>query len=396
MSATAVLDAPVTQDEAYNKGIVSAEEGVDLPFTMTELRDAIPKECFEKSLGWSMFYFARDWAVVAMMYYFQPTFFGLGILGKLAWWNIVGFYGWCLFVVGHDCGHGSFSNYGWLNQVLGHICHAPLCVPFNAWRISHRHHHQFHNDVDRDHSWRPSVAANVDKLTGPIKFFRFSPLILLVYPFYLMSPSHDNGFSGCHFWPWNSLFKKEERLGVGISALSVIGWLGVIAAATAKWGFWAVFQGYWIPYMIFVAWLDLVTLMQHTDKNALFFRGPTWNYLRGAMSTIDRTYRHLIDPFNMGYGRLVDHLHHNISDGHVVHHIFFTQIPHYRLIAATNAIKPILGKHYRFDDTHILKAFWTTLQDCWYVDDIKDGVVTYKGKDDFKAWKAQKAVEGLA
>lgn len=45
------------------------------------------------------------------------------------------------------------------------------------------------------------------------------------------------------------------------------------------------------PYLLFVCWLDLVTLMQHTDSNALFFRGNAWSFLRGAMSTVVRTPR---------------------------------------------------------------------------------------------------------
>jgi omega-3 fatty acid desaturase (delta-15 desaturase) len=391
-TGAAVMDPPApaadrpANNNSRSSGVVTPEEAVDLPFTASELYAAIPERCFKKSLFWGLFYCFRDWGIVAALYYFQPAFFGLGLAGKLLWWNITGFYGWCLFVVGHDCGHGTFSNYGWVNQLFGHICHAPLMVPFNGWRISHRHHHQYHNDVDRDHSWRPSVAKNVDRLSTPIKWFRFSPLILLVYPFYLLSPSQENGFSGNHFWPWNPLFKKEERVGIAASALSVVAWAGVIAAATAHFGFWAVFQNYWIPYWIFVAWLDLVTLMQHTDDNVLYFRGKAWNYLRGAMSTVDRTYRHIIDPFNLGYGRVIDHLHHNISDGHVIHHIFFTQIPHYRLMEATEALKPMLGKHYRFDDTPVPSAFMRTLKNCWYVED-EGGVVAYKGKPEFKGWE---------
>ena len=287
-----------------SRGNVSIEEAMDLPFSIKTLREAIPKECFHKSLFWSMFFCLRDWAIVAALYHFRTTFFDQGILGKLVWWNLVGFWGWCLFVIGHDCGHGSFSNYGLFNQFIGHICHMVLCVPFNGWRISHREHHQYHNHIHKDHSWRPFTKTEYMESTMlPTGLARFTPLVLWLYPIYLTMESQECGFSGNHFNPFSPLFAKEERLGGAISSLSVIGWVSFLFY---NFDVSTLVQNYWIPYLIFVAWLDLVTYMQHTDEKALYYRGSSWNYLRGALSTFDRTYRHLIDPFNLGYGRIID------------------------------------------------------------------------------------------
>ena len=38
-----------------------------------------------------------------------------------------------VWVLGHECGHGSFSNNGYLNDSLGYILHSTLLVPYFSW-----------------------------------------------------------------------------------------------------------------------------------------------------------------------------------------------------------------------------------------------------------------------
>ena len=49
------------------------------------------------------------------------------------------------FVVGHDCGHRSFSKNKLVEDIVGTLAFAPLIYPFEPWRIKHNHHHAHTN-----------------------------------------------------------------------------------------------------------------------------------------------------------------------------------------------------------------------------------------------------------
>uniref|UniRef100_A0A914R012 Fatty acid desaturase domain-containing protein n=1 Tax=Panagrolaimus davidi TaxID=227884 RepID=A0A914R012_9BILA len=124
--------------------------------TLDELRNAVPKHCFEKNEFRSCLYLIKDYSQLAFMYLLVPyieQYLGFG--GLFAWWWIMGMFGFALFVVGHDCGHTTFSNYSWFNDICGHIAHAPIFVPFWPWAKSHRQHHQHTSHVEKDkgHPW---------------------------------------------------------------------------------------------------------------------------------------------------------------------------------------------------------------------------------------------------
>lgn len=327
-----------------------AEEIAPLPFNLKDVRDTIPQHCFRISTAVSIGYFVRDIAIIGLLYWLRPYFL-MSFATRFIWWNLVGFFGWALFVVGHDCGHGTFSSSTLINNIFGHLAHTPLLVPFHSWRISHREHHRYHNHVEMDKSWRPLTKKVFDRMNGVQKFFRFSLAGLFMYPGYLFT----NLFDGNHYNPWTSLFPQKERTGVIISVASCLAW---IAYLLLSFDFLLLVDAYFVPWVITCVWLAGVTYLQHTDAAATYYRSPEWTFLKGALSTIDRN-----------YGAVINHFHHNIGDRHVVHHLFFTGIPHYHLVDATEAIKPFLGKHYMYDPTPIWTALMKSMRECLFVAD---------------------------
>ena len=322
----------------------------ELPFTLQDIKAAIPAYCFEPSTFKSLSYFFLDIGIIAGLYalaaylnswLFFPIF-----------WLAQGTMFWALFVVGHDCGHGSFSKHKWLNHLIGHLSHSPILVPFHGWRISHRTHHANTGNIDTDESWYPVSKSAYDAMDWSVKLVRFQAL-LLAYPIYLFMRSHNR--NGSHFLPSSPLFRPSEKWDVITSTICWGLMLAFLVGLGVQFGLLFVVKYYLMPYIVFVMWLDLVTYMHHTVPEIPWYRNDNWYFLKGALSTIDHDYG------------LINNIHHNIGT-HVAHHIFLN-MPHYHLKTATEAIKPILGDYYRVSDQPIWKAFWRSVRTCHYIPD---------------------------
>lgn len=57
--------------------------------------------------------------------------------------------------------------------------------------------------------------------------------------------------------------------------------------------------------------------------------------------------------------------------------MFFTRIPHYHLLDATEALKPVLGHYYKVDETPILTAYIKSKESCHFVAD-EGNVLVYQ------------------
>ncbi len=324
-------------------------------FKLGELKNAIPEDLFQSSTAKSIFYFVFDSFVIVSI--LSIALYLDSWLFYPVYWFLQGTFFWALFVVGHDCGHGSFSKYKWVNNLFGHLAHTPLLVPFHGWRISHRTHHNNTGNLDKDESWYPLSESEYRNLNWISKFLRYK-VFLMVFPLYLFvrSPKKE----GSHFLPNSNLFTPSEKGQVITSTtlwLLMVSFLGFVGF---EFGFLNLLNLYIIPYFIFVVWLSLVTYLHHTDTTVPWYRTANWNYVKGALSTIDRTYG-IFEP-----------IHHNIGT-HVVHHIF-SKIPHYNLLEANVHLKKALGDAHISSNESLWKSFWKGYKYCHFVPDTGNTV----------------------
>jgi omega-6 fatty acid desaturase (delta-12 desaturase) len=54
-----------------------------------------------------------------------------------------------LFIIQHDCGHGSFFRSRRMNDALGRFCSVLTFTPYAFWRRQHANHHASFNNLDR-------------------------------------------------------------------------------------------------------------------------------------------------------------------------------------------------------------------------------------------------------
>lgn len=271
-----------------------------------------------------------------------------------------------VWVLAHECGHQSFSESEFANNVVGTIMHSLLLVPYHSWRITHGKHHNNTGSCEHDEVFAPATRsdwANEMLRETPIAQAWGIFLMLTVgwMPGYLVfgftGPAKYRGQNVNHFSPDAAFFKPEEKELIVQTDIAYFTVVGVLAYLSYTYGFGNVAFFYFIPWMITNYHLVLITFLQHTDVYMPHFRGEEWDFLRGALCTVDRS-----------FGPILDHTFHHITDTHVCHHIF-SKMPFYHAQEATEAMKKVLGPYYLKDETPIAKALYRAFSTCQYVED---------------------------
>lgn len=369
----------------YAGGVLDPDRPANLPlkppsFTLKDIRDAIPKHCFERNLFKSLSHLISDLLIIAVLGY-AASWISHPLLPVwshyLLWpmyWYAQGSVMTGVWVLSHECGHQSFSPYEVVNNTVGTIFHSLLLVPYHSWRITHGLHHNNTGSCDNDEVFAPATRSDWgSQLLREAPIVQAWGVIVMLtvgwMPGYLVfnatGPAKYRGKNANHFSPSAAFFKCEDYWLIVQTDIAFIAALGLLAFCIHHFGFVTVLSYYLIPYFITNYHLVLITYLQHTDVFMPHFRGKEWSWLRGALCTVDRS-----------FGPVLDHTFHHINDTHVCHHLF-SKMPFYHAQEATEAFKKVLGPYYLKDDTPIAKATYRSYANCQFVED-KGDIVFYK------------------
>lgn len=184
-----------------------------------------------------------------------------------------------LFIIQHDCGHGSFFKGRWANTVLGSALGVVTLTPFIFWRDRHARHHATSGNLDR------RGVGDITTLTvreyGSLPFWS-----RLMYRLY-RHPAVMFGIGPVY------VFVLRHRIPTGHPVREYRTWLSVLgtnvvlaAALLIVWqtvGFASFFLGYTPLFFIAASagvWLFYV---QHQFEEAHWERQPRWNFHVAAL-----------------------------------------------------------------------------------------------------------------
>lgn len=369
-------------------------------YTIGDIHKAIPKHCFERSAAKGLYYVARDIVSLATTFYLANRFItpenipSTAVRATLwgAYTFVQGLFATGLWVLAHECGHQSFSPSKVLNDTVGWFCHSALLVPYFSWKISHGKHHKATGNMERDMVFVPKTreqyATKIGKFAHELhELTEETPIATLLdlvgqqlagWPMYIITNvtghnNHENQREGRgkgkkngflqgvnHFNMSSPLYEAKDANLILLSDLGIALTIGTLTILGNKFGWANMFVWYWLPYLWVNHWLVAITFLQHTDPSLPHYTGESWTYTRGAAATIDRE-----------FGFIGRQLLHGIIETHVLHH-YVSTIPFYNADEATEAIKKVMGKHYRSDTEGgpigFVKSMYKSFRACNWVE----------------------------
>ncbi len=235
-----------------------------------------------------------------------------------------------IFIIQHDCGHGSFFKSRRANSFVGVCCSLVTLAPYASWRRQHAGHHGIWNDLDRRQSGADiySSCITVAEYEALSRHQRWlyrlgrhpivSNILLPPFVFILL---YRVPFDTAKSW-------RRERRGVFITDIALVAMVLVLGLLI---GFERV-AAVQLPIMVIASiigvWLFSV---QHRFEQSYWVRHDEWNFNQAAL--LGSSHLKLPRPLQWFTG--------NIGFHHV-HHLN-PHIPNYRLQECHDA-NPVMSE----------------------------------------------------
>ena len=223
------------------------------------------------------------WQIVNTLVPYALLWYFMYLSLALSWWItlslaiLAGGFIVRMFIIFHDCGHGSFFKWRAANDILGFITGALTFTPYFQWRAEHAAHHATSGNLDRrgvGDIWTMTVQEYLEASRGKRFAYRLArnPFVLFVLaPLFVFLIKHRIPKAGAN---------QKERHSVYWTNLAV---LGMAAGLTWVFGLKAYLfiqltalavagaAGFWLFYV------------QHQFEGVYWERGEEWDYVTAAL-----------------------------------------------------------------------------------------------------------------
>lgn len=219
-----------------------------------------------------------------------------------------------IFIIMHDCGHGSFLKSQKASNVLGSVCGVMALTPYFQWRHNHALHHAHSGNLSKRLQWDLPITLTVREFESlpkgrkllyrvyrhPLVLFVLLPPLLFIFGQRLIVRSGGRRERGSVIYTNVAVAALAAGLGmlIGFKELALVQ-VPIIAMAAIA--------GVWLFYV------------QHQYEEAYFEEAEEWDYLSAALK--GSSYYRLPAVLRWFTGNIG--LHH-------VHHLS-PRIPNYRL-----------------------------------------------------------------
>lgn len=251
-----------------------------------------------------------------------------------------------LFMIQHDCGHGSFVSPKWLGDWIGRTIGVLTMTPYGYWKKTHAVHHATCGNLDRRGMGDVRTLTILEYTALPVlqrlayRFYRHPIVLFGLGPAYLFLIQHrlPLGLMSTGWSPWISTL--GTNFSIAVLAAVLVWWLGPDTLAFVH-----------LPIILLAAsagvWLFYV---QHQFEYTSWARQGEWNYATAALHGSS----YYVLP------RAAQWLTANIGIHHV-HHLC-SRVPYYQLPKVMDAL-PALRDVGRISFWDSLRSVRLTLWD---------------------------------